>query len=116
VNGSIFIDANMTISQSATYTGTAALEAAGTIKFVGNSTQLCATSPCNFNNWQGSSGNNSMLTLVSLKTSTTSVTFQDNAQTFQGSLWTQPSSSMTFVKNGVTVEGPISIGSFDATF
>jgi hypothetical protein len=23
---------------------------------------------------------------------------------------------MTFVKNGVTVEGPISIGSFDATF
>ena len=36
--------------------------------------------------------------------------------TWQGSLWTQPSSKMTFVKNGVTVEGPISIGGFDATF
>ena len=36
--------------------------------------------------------------------------------TWQGSLWTQPSSQMTFVKNGVTVEGPISIGGFDATF
>jgi hypothetical protein len=42
--------------------------------------------------------------------------FTNNSQTFQGSLWTQPSSNMTFVKNGVTVEGPISIGSFDATF
>jgi hypothetical protein len=57
-----------------------------------------------------------MLTLVALKSNTTSITFTDNTQTFQGSLWAQPSSKMTFVKNGVTVEGPISIGSFDATF
>ena len=116
INGSVFLDGNLTISQSGTYTGTGVIEVAGTITFNGNSTQLCATSPCNFNNWQGSSGNNSMLTLVSLKNSTTSITFTDNSQTFQGSLWTQPSSTMTFVKNGVTVEGPISIGSFDATF
>jgi Tfp pilus assembly protein PilX len=117
VNGSVFIDGNITISQSATYTGSAVLEAAGTITFNGNSTQFCATSPpCSFTSWQGSSGNNSMLTLVALKTSATSIMFTDNAQTFQGSLWTQPSSTMTFVKNGVTVEGPISIGSFDATF
>ena len=52
-----------------------------------------------------------MLTLVALTSNTTSVTFMNNSQTFQGSLWCQPSSSMTFVKNGVTVEGPISIGS-----
>ncbi len=116
VNGAIFIDGNITISQSGTYTGTGVLESAGTITFNGNSTQFCATSPCNFNTWQGSSGNNSMLTLVALKANTTSIIFTDNAQTFQGSLWTQPSSTMTFVKNGVTVEGPISIGSFDATF
>jgi Tfp pilus assembly protein PilX len=116
INGSVFLDGNLTISQSGTYTGTGVIEAAGTITFNGNSTQFCATSPCSFTTWQGSSGNNSMLTLVALKASTTSITFTDNAQTFQGSLWTQPSSTMTFVKNGVTVEGPISIGSFDATF
>jgi hypothetical protein len=58
-----------------------------------------------------------MLTLVALKSnSATAITFQNNSQTFQGSLWCQPSSSMTFVKNGVTVEGPIAIGKFDATF
>jgi Tfp pilus assembly protein PilX len=118
VNGSIFLDGNMTISRSATYTGTGVIEVNGTITFNGNATELCATTlnPCNFNAWQGSSGNNSMLTLVALKANTTSISFTDNSQTFQGSLWTQPSSVMTFVKNGVTVEGPISIGGFDATF
>jgi hypothetical protein len=92
------------------------IEANGTITFNGNGTALCATSPCNFTAWQGSTGNNSMLTLVALKSSTTAITFTNNNQTFQGSLWCQPSSSMTFVKNGVTVEGPIAIGKFDATF
>jgi hypothetical protein len=41
---------------------------------------------------------------------------RQHRQTFQGSLWTQPSASMTFVKNGVTIEGPMSIGSFDSSF
>jgi Tfp pilus assembly protein PilX len=116
ITGNVFLDGNLTISQSGTYTGTGVLEAAGTITFNGNATQLCATNPCSFTNWQGSSGNNSMLTLVALKSNTTSVTFTNNSQTFQGSLWTQPSSTMTFVKNGVTIEGPISIGKFDNTF
>jgi Tfp pilus assembly protein PilX len=118
ITGNVFLDGNLTISQSGTYTGTGVIEAAGTITFNGNTTALCATSPCNtaVNAWQGTSGNTSMLTLVALKSSTTSITFTNNSQTFQGSLWSQPSSTMTFVKNGVTVEGPISIGSFDATF
>jgi hypothetical protein len=116
ITGNVFIDGNLTISQSATYVGTGVIEVAGTITFNGNSTAFCATSPCSFTNWQGSSGNNSMLTLVSLKSSATAITFVDNSETFQGSLWCQPSSTMTFVKNGVTVEGPISVGSFDATF
>jgi Tfp pilus assembly protein PilX len=116
ITGNVFLDGNLTISQSGTYTGTGVIEAAGTITFNGNGTALCATSPCSFTNWQGSSGNNSMLTLVALKSSATSITFTDNSQTFQGSIWSQPSSSMTFVKNGVTIEGPISIGKFDATF
>jgi Tfp pilus assembly protein PilX len=118
IAGNVFLDGNLTITGSGTYTGTGVIEAAGTITFNGNGMSLCAASPCNTaaNGWQGSSGNNNMLTLVALKSSATSVTFTNNNQTFQGSLWTQPSSSMTFVKNGVTVEGPISIGSFDATF
>ena len=116
ITGSVFLDGNLTISQSGTYTGTGVIEANGTITFNGNGTAFCATSPCNFTNWQGSSGNNSMLTLVALKSSATSITFTNNNQTFQGSLWCQPSSSMTFVKNGVIVEGPIAIGKFDATF
>jgi Tfp pilus assembly protein PilX len=116
INGNVFLDGNLTISQSGTYTGTGVIEAAGTITFNGNSTQFCATSPCSFTTWQGSSTNTSMLTLVALKSNATSITFTDNAQTFQGSIWCQPSSSMTFVKNGVTIEGPISIGKFDATF
>jgi Tfp pilus assembly protein PilX len=117
INGNVFLDGNLTITGAgSTYTGTGVIEAAGTITFNGNSTTLCATSPCSFTNWQGASGNNSMLTLVALKSSGVGITFSDNSQTFQGSLWCQPSSSMTFVKNGVTVEGPISIGKFDNTF
>jgi hypothetical protein len=118
VAGNVYLDGSLTISQSGTYTGTGVIEVGGTITFNGNATSLCATSPCNtaVNAWQGTSGNTSMLTLVALKSNTTSITFTDNTQTFQGSLWAQPSSKMTFVKNGVTVEGPISIGSFDATF
>lgn len=119
IGGSIFLDGPMTISQTGSYTGTAVIEVAGTITFNGNSTKLCAANPCNTaaNAWQGTSGNNSMLTLVSLvSNSSTAVQFTDNSQTFQGSLWTQPTSGLHFVKNGVTVEGPMSLGSFDASF
>jgi Tfp pilus assembly protein PilX len=118
INGNVFLDGNLTIGQSGTYTGSGVIEAAGTIMINGNATVFCATFPCNtaVNAWQGTSGFNSMLTLVALKSNTTAITFTNNSQTFQGSLWTQPSSTMTFVKNGVTVEGPISVGSFDASF
>jgi hypothetical protein len=114
--GAIFFDSNLTISQSALYQGTATIEVAGTVTFNGNGTYLCAVSGCNFSNWQGTSGNNSMLTIVTLASNTTSITFTNNSQTYQGSFWTQPTSSMTFVKNGVKVEGPLAIGGFDATF
>ena len=117
LNGSIFIDGSMTISQSATYTGTAVIELAGTFTVNGNATTLCATGPpCDFNAWQGASANRSMLTIAPLAANTTAITFTNNTQTFQGSLWTQPSSAMTFQKNGVSVEGPMSVGRFDATF
>ena len=57
-----------------------------------------------------------MLTLVSHISSGNAITFTNNSQTYQGSLWTQPTAGMTFVKNGVTIEGPMSIGSFDSSF
>jgi Tfp pilus assembly protein PilX len=117
VNGSIFIDGNLTISQSLTYTGTAVIEVSGTITINGNGTTICAVNTsCVFTNWQGSSGHNDMLTFVTLKKSAPSITFTNNSQTFQGSLWTQPSGGMTFVKNGVDIQGPMALGSFDATF
>jgi len=116
IAGSIFIDGNVSITQTLTYTGTAIIEASGTFTFSGNSLHVCAISTCSFTNWQGTSGNNQMLTLASLASNANAVTFQDNAQIFQGSLWTQPSSAMTFVKNGVNIQGPMSIGKFDSTF
>jgi hypothetical protein len=58
-----------------------------------------------------------MLTLASLiQNATPAIQFTDNSQIFQGSLWCQPSSSLNFVKNGVSIQGPISIGKFDASF
>jgi len=112
INGSIFIDGPMTISQSAYYVGTAIIEVAGAITFNNNGTSVCATSPCNtsLSAWQGSSGNNSMLTLAPLISNATAVTFTANGQVFQGSMWTQTSSGIAFIGNNITVEGPMSIG------
>jgi hypothetical protein len=57
------------------------------------------------------------MTLASLASNTTgAITFQDNSQWFQGSLWTQPSSSLNVVKNTTTLEGPMSIGSLSSNF
>ncbi|MGZ4409904.1 MAG: hypothetical protein ACXVY6_14145, partial [Gaiellaceae bacterium] len=116
INGSVFIDGNLTINQSFTYTGTGIIEVSGTITFVSNNMQVCAVANCDFNNWQGTTGHNQMLTLAALASNTTGVTFLGNSEIFQGSLWTQPSSSLTFVKNGDALQGPISIGKFDSTF
>jgi hypothetical protein len=58
-----------------------------------------------------------MLTLVSLKSNTSNaIQFTNNSQIYQGSFWTQPSSGMSFLKNGVSLQGPMAIGSFDASF
>lgn len=116
INGSIFFDAPVTISQTASYTGTAIIMAAGTIKFMTNNQTLCAVNTsCVFTNWQGTSGNNSMLTLASLASSTTAITFVGNSVTFQGSLWTRTSSTLSFTGNNEVIQGPVSIGSFDTT-
>ena len=113
INGSVFIDGDLNVTHSATYVGTGVIEVAGKVTFTGNSTTLCATSPCNtaLNAWQGSSGNNSMLTLAPLISSAIALTLQDNSQVFQGSAWTQPNSSASLEGNSAILEGPMSIGS-----
>ena len=116
INGNIFIDGALTISQALTYSGVGAIEVAGTITFTANNVTVCAAANCDFTQWQGNSGNNSMLTLASLiSNATPAVYFQQNHQTFQGSLWTQPSSSLSFAFNGDILQGPISIGKFDTS-
>jgi hypothetical protein len=109
VNGSIFFDSNLQVTQSATYTGTAIIMTAGTVSFPNNSTTLCAVASCS-TNWQGNSGNNSMLTLASLAASSSAIAFNANAQSFQGSLYTQPNGGMIFNANTTSVQGPMSIG------
>jgi hypothetical protein len=118
INGSIFLDGNMTISSSAKYVGVAVIETAGKITFNGNNNSLCAESPCNTaaGAWQGSSGNNSMLSLVSLAQSGIAIDVTGNAQNFQGSLWTQPTANVNIAKNTTTIEGPMAIGSFSSSF
>ena len=116
VNGSIFFDSNVNITHAATYTGTAALEAAGTITFTQQNVTLCATSACVHGsaNWQGNSGNNSMLTLVSLiANNSQAIYFSGQSEQFQGSLWTQPSSTCKIGAQSATIEGPIVCGSMN---
>jgi hypothetical protein len=115
INGSIFFDGSMTISQSAYYVGTAIIEVAGTVMINGNATTVCATSPCSTAQgaWQGTSGNNSMLTLAPLASNTTAMTLTNNTQIVQGSIWTQPSSVLSLAGNTDTIQGPLSVGTLD---
>ena len=111
INGFIFFDANLQVTQSATYTGTAVIMTAGTIVYPStvNNVTLCAVSACG-SSWQGTSGNNSMLTLASLAASSAAISLNGNTDKFQGSLYTQPTSGLTLIGNSASIQGPMSIG------
>jgi Tfp pilus assembly protein PilX len=113
IGGSIFIDANMTISNSLTYMGTGIIETSGWINIQGNNQQSCAqNTSCTFTNWQGSTGNNDMVALATtLKNSTSAIQFSGQNETYMGSLWSQPSSKLFYSGNSLTTEGPVSVGS-----
>ncbi|HET8527863.1 MAG TPA: hypothetical protein VFL60_03045 [Gaiellaceae bacterium] len=113
INGNIYIDAPLTISQSLTYKGTAIIMVSGQISITGNSQTICAqNTSCSFDNWQGSTGNNDMLTLATvLKSSSTAFNFSGQGETFMGSMWTQTSSQINFSGNTYTIMGPLSTGS-----
>ena len=111
INGFIFFDANLQVTQSAMYTGTAVIMTAGTIVYPStvNNVTLCAVAACG-SNWQGTSGNNSMLTLASLAASPAAISLNGNTDKFQGSLYTQPTSGLTLIGNTASIQGPMSIG------
>jgi Tfp pilus assembly protein PilX len=114
VNGSIFFDSNVSVTQSALYTGTAVLTAAGTISFGSNGASLCAVANCTSTNWQGTTGNNSMLTLASLAASSSAIAFSANNNSIQGSLYTLPTAGVDFSgSNNAFVQGPMSIGTIN---
>jgi len=118
IAGNIFIDGNLTISHNVYYSGTGLIEVAGTVTIQGNSTNICAENPCKTDSahWQGASGNNSMLTLAALKSNSTSaISMVGNSDTFQGSLWGPPTSQMLLSGNSETINGPVSVGTFDIT-
>lgn len=117
INGNIFFDANMSISQSFTYAGTAIIMVAGQITLAGNSQLICAQNTnCVFTNWQGTTGNNDMLTLATvLKNSATAINYTGQQQTYMGSMWTPTSSQVAFTGNGYTIMGPLSAGAMNIT-
>jgi Tfp pilus assembly protein PilX len=111
VNGNIFFDSNVTVTQAATYTGAGVIMSAGTISFNTNGAGLCAASNCQSNQWQGTSGNNSMLTLASLSSSPSAIAFSAQNNSFQGSMYTQPTSGLDVSgSNNAFLQGPMSIG------
>jgi len=115
VAGSIFIDGNVTMTQTAVYSGSAVLEMNGSFTMSTNNISLCAVAGCSFTSWQGSSGNNSMLTIAPVIKNAVAISMSGNSETFQGSMWTQPSSSVSFTSNSTTIQGPISVGSISSS-
>jgi len=115
IAGSIYFDGNVTVSQTATYSGTAVIEMSGTFTMSTNNIDLCAVAGCSFTSWQGSSGNNSMLTIAPVIDNAVAISMSGNSETFQGSMWTQPDSSVSFTSNSTTIQGPISVGSISSS-
>jgi hypothetical protein len=111
INGSIYIDGNVTASHSAVYSGVGVIEFSGTFSMTGNNESICAVSGCSFTQWQ-SGTKTAMLLLASVQhgTSPPAISFTGNQETFQGSLWTQPDAAVTFGSNTTKIQGPISVG------
>ena len=116
INGSIFIDGPIKVSQSMTYKGVGVVMAAGQISLPTNNSNICAQNTnCTFSNWQGSTGNNDMLTLATLlANSAAAINWTGQGIKFQGSLWCRPSSTFYLTgQGGPDIQGPMSVGSMN---
>jgi hypothetical protein len=116
INGSIYFDSPISITQTMTYKGTAVIMSSGQINFPTNNMTICAINTnCVFTSWQGNSGNNDMMTLATvIKNSGTAINWTGNQITYQGSLWTSPSSTLMENAQGTPVlQGPAALGSIN---
>lgn len=116
INGSVFIDGPIKVSQSMTYKGVGVIMAAGQINLPTNNMSICAQNTnCVFSNWQGSSNNTDMLTLATLLTSSaTAINWTGQGIIYQGSLWCRPSSTFFLTgQGGPVIQGPMSVGAMN---
>ena len=116
INGSVFIDGPVKISQSMTYKGVGVIMAAGQISLPTNNMSICAQNTgCSFSNWQGSTGNNDMLTLATLlPNSSAAINWTGQGIIWQGSFWCRPSSTFFLTgQGGPQIQGPMSVGSMN---
>jgi hypothetical protein len=116
INGAIYVDAPVQISQSMTYSGVGVVMSSGDINLPTNSATICAVNTsCTFSNWQGNSGNNSMLTLATVhRSSATAINWTGQGITWQGSLWCPTSSTFYLTGQGnPSIQGPFSCGAMN---
>ena len=104
ISGVVFIDGSLTVSQTTTYSGRGSIYVAGSITFPNQLTNLCANVACDFGTWNP---NTDMLMLVDLGGN---VNFVGNTDTFQGSIFTQPSATVNFSGQGIAYQGPLVAG------
>jgi Tfp pilus assembly protein PilX len=116
INGSVFIDAPIQFSQSMTYKGVGVIMVSGQVNFPTNQERICAQNTnCAYSNWQGSSGNNDMLTVATLlASSATAINWTAQGITWQGSIWCRPSSTFFLTgQGGPVIQGPMSVGAMN---
>lgn len=117
VNGVVFFDGAVQLTQSAVYTGKGTIYASGPFSFPYQNTYICANATCDFNTWDP---NTTMLMLASLYPSSNSTrsnpdaafSFVGNQDKFQGSVFTTPTGLVNFAGQSIQVEGPIVGGKF----
>ncbi len=110
VKGTIFIDGNVTVTQTATYSGRATLYLAGKFTMNGVNQSLCATVGCNFSTWNP---NTTMLLIGSLANNEpNAIDLNGTNNSFQGGFFTQPTSTVNLNGTNISYEGPIVGGRF----
>lgn len=105
ISGVVFIDGSLTLTQSATYSGKGSIYVAGSVNFPNQNTNICANSTCSFSSWNP---NANMLMIVDLGSG---VSFTGNTDTFQGSMFAQPTSAVSFIGQSINYQGPLVAGS-----
>jgi hypothetical protein len=108
ISGVVYVDGNVQITQTGTYTGRGSVYAGGTVTLVGTNTTFCATAGCDFNTWDP---NTTMLMLIGLG-SGNAISFSGTNNKWQGSLFTNPTSTVQLAGTNVEIQGPVVGGKF----